>query len=339
MQTARVFGPPRPTVGWAVQVAALAHWIDLPGRLELAGGLARSGRMKKWLLLIAVLVVVALLATRGIWMGGKPAQGPLTPPPVATAGCTPAPQFADAARENARDLTDLDWAPFRVPERGWDAYAPVIARTIGTSCAPDSAGFAGALAAWQQRQGLPATGRIDAAGMEKMRVAWMLDRPFVVATRDGRCPPGAPETALVQARPEEGYWRKAVQLRPAALDAYRRMVAAARRDVPGLAADKELLTLVSGYRSPQEGAARCANGGCGGPARANCSAHQTGLAMDLNVGAAPGEDVASTSDVNRSFQAKTALYAWLVANAGRFGFVGYPYEPWHWEWTGEPVTA
>jgi zinc D-Ala-D-Ala carboxypeptidase len=20
----------------------------------------------------------------------------------------------------------------------------------------------------------------------------------------------------------------------------------------------------------------------------------------------------------------------------RFGFVNYPFEPWHWEWTGEP---
>jgi LAS superfamily LD-carboxypeptidase LdcB len=32
---------------------------------------------------------------------------------------------------------------------------------------------------------------------------------------------------------------------------------------------------------------------------------------------------------------RTATYRWLLANAGRFGFVNYPFEPWHWEWTGE----
>jgi LAS superfamily LD-carboxypeptidase LdcB len=31
----------------------------------------------------------------------------------------------------------------------------------------------------------------------------------------------------------------------------------------------------------------------------------------------------------------TPAYRWLVANAGRFGFVNYVFEPWHWEWTGE----
>ena len=32
---------------------------------------------------------------------------------------------------------------------------------------------------------------------------------------------------------------------------------------------------------------------------------------------------------------RTPAYRWLVANADRFGFVPYPFEPWHWEWTGE----
>jgi hypothetical protein len=27
----------------------------------------------------------------------------------------------------------------------------------------------------------------------------------------------------------------------------------------------------------------------------------------------------------------------MVANAARFGFVNYPFEPWHWEWTGAPI--
>lgn len=292
----------------------------------------------KWLVLIAVLVAVALLATRGIWR--RPADEATSPPPARiSADCRGPSQFAGAARANAADLGGLTWAPFGVEERGWDAYAPVIAGEVGADCAPASPGFAAALARWQAGQGLPATGRVDAATFEKMRVAWMLRRPFVVATRDGQCPQGPAEATLAQARPEEGYWRKAVQLRPAALEAYRRLVAAARRDVPALRSDRELLTIVSGYRAPQADAARCAaEGNCGGPARANCSAHLTGMAMDLYVGAAPGEEATSSSDANRSFQAQTPLYDWMVRNAGRFGFVGYPYEPWHWEWTGEPVT-
>jgi D-alanyl-D-alanine carboxypeptidase len=35
--------------------------------------------------------------------------------------------------------------------------------------------------------------------------------------------------------------------------------------------------------------------------------------------------------------ARSPLYRWMVVNAGRFGFVNYAYEPWHWEWTGEPL--
>ena len=39
--------------------------------------------------------------------------------------------------------------------------------------------------------------------------------------------------------------------------------------------------------------------------------------------------------LGRLYMTKTPTYRWLVANAGRFGFVNYPFEPWHWEWTGE----
>jgi LAS superfamily LD-carboxypeptidase LdcB len=45
--------------------------------------------------------------------------------------------------------------------------------------------------------------------------------------------------------------------------------------------------------------------------------------------------VDSSADENRRWQAATPAYRWLVANAARFGFVNYPFEPWHWEWTGE----
>jgi len=161
-----------------------------------------------------------------------------------------------------------------------------------------------------------------------------------VATRTGNCPPGASEATLALAVADEGYRGQRVELRPGALAAYRQLREAARREVPAVRADPALLALVSGYRSPQSTEARClAEGDCGGPARANCSAHRTGLAVDLFLGAAPGFDPLSSADANRSHQAATPAYRWLVQNAGRFGFVAYPYEPWHWEWTGEPIAA
>jgi hypothetical protein len=292
--------------------------------------------MRKWLLLLVLLVGVGLLATRDLW---RTAPAPRPPAPSRqAAGCADVPRFRDAARTNARTLGALAWSPFGVAETGWDAYAPVIAAEIRTNCAPGSAGFAGALAAWQAAHGLPPGGILEPQTFEKMRVAWMLRRPFVVETRDGHCPPGADEGALAPAGKDEGYWGKPIQLRPAALEAWRRLRDAARREAPGVAADPQLLTIVSGYRSPAENGERCLAGGCGGPARARCSAHQTGTALDLYLGSAPGFDPTSSTDVNRSWQAATPLYRWLAANAARFGFVGYPYEPWHWEWAGDAAS-
>ena len=127
-----------------------------------------------------------------------------------------------------------------------------------------------------------------------------------------------------------------IQLRAPALDAYRRMVAAARAQAPALAADHRLLTIFSGYRDPLADAARCATEqNCDTVVRANCSAHLTGLAVDLYLGAAPGYSPDSAADPNRLYLSQTDAYRWLVAHAGEFGFVNYPFEPWHWEWTGE----
>jgi D-alanyl-D-alanine carboxypeptidase len=60
------------------------------------------------------------------------------------------------------------------------------------------------------------------------------------------------------------------------------------------------------------------------------SEHHSGLALDIGSGDAPAlEQVFET----------TPAFAWLRANAGRYGFVlsyppdnpqGYAYEPWHW---------
>lgn len=303
----------------------------------------------KWLIAAAAVLAVGVLATRDLWLPGRgdpvaeaaaavEGAAPVSSLPPARSGpCAAAPAFAEAARANAESFAALTWKPFGVEEMGWDAYAPYVAREIDTSCGPADSGFAAALAAWERTHDLPADGRVDADALEAMRVSWMVRRPFALKTRDGTCIPGADPATLADAAREEGYWGKAIKVDRAALAAYRRMREAARREVPEAAADPSLLAIISGYRDPAADEARCdREGGCDGPARARCSAHRTGLAFDLYVGAAPGSDPTSTSDVNRSFQAQTPIHRWLVRNADRFGFAPYPYEPWHWEWIGKP---
>jgi D-alanyl-D-alanine carboxypeptidase len=255
--------------------------------------------------------------------------------PGSPIGCH-APGFEPAAQMNAATLTTLAWRPFHRDEIGWETYAPHIAQEIGVSCAPTSSGFAEAIARWQAARGLSANGQMDATTFSAMNNGWERARPFLRISQTGVCPEAPSEAGLVWAAPEEGYARKPIQLRPGALAAYRRLVAAARAASPAIAADHRLLTIFSGYRSPEADAARCArDGDCGNVTRALCSAHRTGLAMDLYLGAAPGHAPESSDDANRLYQSRSAAYAWLVANASGYGFVNYPFEPWHWEWTGE----
>ena len=190
--------------------------------------------------------------------------------------------------------------------------------------------------AWQTRQGLPADGVFTDADFDRLKGVIETRRPFVQLSAQGDCPAPPAETTLAAAQIVEGYAGKPISLRPGALAAYRRLVAAARAEDPRIAADPRNLTIFSGYRSPQADAARCTTqGNCNGVVRATCSAHRTGLAMDFYVGQAPGFRPDSAADPNRLFMSRSPTYRWLVANADRVGFVPYPFEPWHWEWTGE----
>ncbi|THD62052.1 D-alanyl-D-alanine carboxypeptidase family protein [Phenylobacterium sp.] len=269
-----------------------------------------------------------------------PSQQPAPPPLPASIpyparpACDAGP--ADAARANAASLAALAWTPFGRAEIGWATYAPLIGREIRAACAPDTPAFAAALAAWEGGQGLPADGVMTPAVFARLKSVMQMRRPFVRLSAQGVCPNPPPASALAWATAAEGYGGKLVQLRPAALAAYRQMAAAARREDPAIAADPRNLTLFSGFRAPAADAARCAHeGNCNNVQRATCSAHRTGLTMDVYVGQAPGFPPDSSADANRLFMSRTAAYRWLVANADRFGFVPYPFEPWHWEWTGE----
>jgi hypothetical protein len=271
---------------------------------------------------------LAAVAAGGLAVWGAPAT-------AATDKCD-APAYAAAARANAASLRTLAWSPFRRPEIGWETYFPMIAREVGTTCPSISSGFARAVALWQNRQRLPPTGLVNPDDFDRLKGAVQARRPFVQVSAKGLCPPPPLTTDLAGTGRDEGYAGKAVLMRPRVLTAYRRMVAAAKAESPQIRADPRNLTVFSGFRSPEYDAARCGRDqNCNGITRASCSAHRTGLALDLYVGQAPGYEPDSSADANRLFQSRTAAYRWLVFNAHRFGFTNYPFEPWHWEWVGE----
>ena len=265
---------------------------------------------------------------------GQAETPPASGPPMQLSTQCRATGWTTAAEANAGSVRSLAWAPFGRQEAGWEVYVILIQSEIGTDCPPNSEGFARALADWQRQNGQTPDGVMAEAVFMSMKGAMQTRRDFVRFTSTGMCP--ETPNLISAARIDEGYGGKQVWMRPRALAAYRQMVAAARAEVPEIAADPRNLTIFSGYRSPSADAARCqAEGNCDGIVRARCSAHRTGLAADLYVGQAPGFGPDSTADPNRLFMTGTPTYRWLVKNAQRFGFVNYPFEPWHWEWTGE----
>ncbi len=196
-----------------------------------------------------MLAAAVLIAALGVWWlrdqpastpppatapGGRttgPAPGPSAPVPTSPAACAGPPTFAAAAAANASSLRGLVWAPLARPKPAGEIYAPLIVHEIGSRCEPAQAGFALALARWQRTRGLAADGRVSAPTFEVMRVLWHRRRPFVAQAAAG-CPPGADESTLVLAEPQESYGGKQIGLRSDAMAAYRRMIAAARAERP-----------------------------------------------------------------------------------------------------------
>ena len=249
-------------------------------------------------------------------------------------------QWADQAVANAISLYSLEWTPFGATEWGWGTYLPLLQKEIGTDCEPGTSDFASSLAAFQTRYGLAAIGVFDQATFVVLKGVLQERRPFVMARVGDECPDPPPlrELGYLEA-PEEHADRLTRLLRRDVLASYRRMVAAARAEVPEVRNDPDLLQIFSGFRDPEADAARCATErNCDGLRRAVCSPHRTGTAVDLYVGQLLGMGVDSTNPASRQHMTQGATYRWLVRNAGRFGFVPYLYEPWHWEWVGASAS-
>src|SRR6202007_2696243 len=137
------------------------------------------GRM----LAAAVLGLVALPAT-----GCAPT--PRLPPTRAPTAAVPArrilspdckaPGWEQAAQIDTSSLRGLYWAPFGRDDVRLRVYAPTIAREIGVDCPAQSTGFARALAAWQDRQGFPASGLLSEFTFIRMKGVLQSRRPFVL---------------------------------------------------------------------------------------------------------------------------------------------------------------
>tara|TARA_R110002051_G_scaffold90127_1_gene158760 strand:+ start:123 stop:1019 length:897 start_codon:yes stop_codon:yes gene_type:complete len=291
------------------------------------------------LTLLTLLAVVGLALTTPV----QAAPGTTDEGDLATRCDRPAEVWGGPALTNAISVYALEWAPFGQVEWGWETYLPLIQQELVTTCAAGSPAFAEALAGFQARYNIPATGVFDLPTFQVFKGLWQERRPFIMARYNGggACPEPPPLNQLAYLVTEEEHADRLTRLlRRDVLDAYRAMVAAARAEVPDMTDDPELLQIFSGFRDPEADAARCAiENNCDGVRRASCSPHRTGTAVDLYVGQIIGLGVDSTMPASRLHMTRGATYRWLVRNAGRFGFVPYVYEPWHWEWVGPPAGA
>ena len=194
------------------------------------------------------------------------------------------------------------------------------------------------LAAWEGAHGLVASGALDAAALQTFKGIWQERRPFVMLRLADVCPPP----------PADSRSRNA----GAAGDCRRRQAGAASQNHGG-------------------GAAAHGGGGAGGGAGADGRspvAHrllrvsQPGLRRrplrQREQLPGPGARQLFGAPHRSRRRSRCGVRARLSAgrlggfqpprpderprlslagqrNAGRFGFVNYAFEPWHWEWTGE----
>ncbi|MFN2454999.1 MAG: D-alanyl-D-alanine carboxypeptidase family protein [Pyrinomonadaceae bacterium] len=254
--------------------------------------------------------------------------------------------FGAAAARNAQLMYEIGWAFGGKGQRGWYLYVPLIKREIGTDREPPDEAFAVALASWQVAEKIKPDGILDEDTWARMIAVWQSRR-----LKDHT--PAAPGQLIVS--PVADFWdsSRPEELRKVELQtyaAYKRMMQAAVSDATlnlaaardesgnatGLASSEKFLKIVSAYRSREyQDRLRRASPNAGRAGLAVNSPHFTGHALDMYVGGDP----VSTEDGNRAVQVQTPVYLWLVKNADKYGFRPYFYEPWHWEYVGEPEPA
>ena len=232
--------------------------------------------------------------------------------------------FAAAVSSNATLRNDLPWTFGGKQQRGWYLYDLLINKTLDFKHDPITDDFAAALASWQKKKGLSASGVLDEKSMMSFVSQWQSNR-----LKD-RTPASADQ--LITAPPSDFYDPgRAPELRQVerhTYDAYRKMMAAAAAD-SSLKLPPNFFKIVSAFRTPEyQKSLRDKSPNAGSAGLAVNSPHFTGRALDLYVGGSPVE----TRDANRAIQVNTPAYRWLVENAERFGFRPYFYEPWHWEY-------
>ena len=285
------------------------------------------------LLVVAVFVALGtftLFATRtSSGQATRQKSGPAISPAVRTS-----PAFASAATQNATLRNDLTWTFGGKQQHGWYLYDLLIHKTLDTQHDPDTSAFAAALAQWQKRFGLGASGVLDENSLMRMVSQWQSNRLKTRAVADPNQLLTAPTVDFYD--PSRAPELRQVERNTYA--AYKEMLAAAIADpslklahtsANELAPKESYFKIVSAYRSrdyQDELRRKSPNSGTAG--LAVNSPHFTGRALDLYVGGDPVD----SKDANRAIQVNTPAYRWLVRNAERFGFRPYFYEPWHWEY-------
>nr|ADC36131.1 putative penicillin-resistance DD-carboxypeptidase [uncultured bacterium 253] len=273
------------------------------------------------------LFLVALLALATFGLGKGRAQMHRESHPVAS-------DLAAATSRNVLLSNDLAWKFGNKAQRGWYLYTPLISRSLNTSNAVGSIGFAKSLAVWQRKLALQPTGVLDEPTLYEMIKVWQGAR---LKDREVASPDKLVLVPISEfydpTRAEELRWveRRTYQ-------AYKKMVAAAVADRSlglahgahgELATGEKFLKIVSAFRSREyQEKLRRESPNSGSAGLAVNSPHFTGRALDLYVGGEPVD----TLDANRKLQVETRVYKWLVQHAERFGFRPYFYEPWHWEY-------
>ena len=302
--------------------------------------------------LVALVTFVTLFAHAGQGQSQAESQSAATPvvqplalvekrTAVAAAEKKDTSLFAEAATRNTVLKYELSWAFGGKRQRGWYLYTPLITRLLETEGEAAGSDFASALSHWQTQTGLRPSGVLDDETLYRMVSTWQgarlknkeyatPDRLFQAPASDFYDPTRADALRQVE---RETY------------AAYKRMVAAAAADpslglklsaTGELAPEEKFFKIISSFRSREHQAhLRAQSPGSGRAGLAVNSPHFTGRALDLYVGGEPVE----TKDSNRALQVQTRAYRWLVANADRFGFRPYYYEPWHWEYVGTAAAA